>query len=227
MSRISDLVAKLATIPDKEKRATQLGDMVAVRDKLKASAENADRLRVLNAALEKVEGADFVPRAGQGLAQAANAANKFKARFANGAGFERKKADEALTAINERIEAALNVVEKGWQTLVDSQGLRFKPLAEAAERAELTGAEHLKAAIDQIAAWRDQPPATPQAAAAFVADAERIPASITQLGLEGRAGLFMVAAANGRGRAKDLQDFDVLKFLNEHPAVWSMLKVSL
>jgi hypothetical protein len=227
MSRISDLIARMELIPDKEKRATQLGEMIAIRDKLRNSADLAERVRTQSASLETVDGADFVNKAKQSLALASSAAVRLKARLERGSGFDRKFADETLTAINERLDNASLTVTKGWRTLVDGQGTRFKPLAEAAERASLPGADKLSAAIAQLEGWRDLPPATRQAAAAYGAAAGRIPASIADLGLQGRAGKFMVDAASGRARAKDLQDADVLAFLDAYPAVWSMLKVGL
>ncbi|AFL49034.1 hypothetical protein ABIE78_005202 [Sinorhizobium fredii] len=225
MSRISDLVTRMAVIPDKERRAIQLGEMIAVRDKLRISADRAEELRSLSSALEPVGGTDFVERAKQGLAQASSSALRLKARLESGSGFDRKRSDEALTAINERLENATAAINKGWRTLVDGHGTRFRPLAVAAERASLPGADKLNAAIVRLEEWRDCPPTTPQEATAYVANAARIPASIAELGLEGRAGKFMVDAANGRARARDLQEAEVIAFLDAHPAVWSLLKV--
>lgn len=225
MTRISELIARMAGIPDKERRATQLGEMIAIRDKLKISADLAQQLRALSSALEAVEGTDFVEKAKQGLAQVSSSALRLKARLERGSGFDRKQGDQTLTDINERLENASAVINKGWRLLVDAQGMRFKPLADAAERASLPGADDLNAAIALLAGWRDNPPTTRHAATGYVADAARIPASIAALGLEGRAGKFMVDAANGRARAKDLQEAEVIAFLDAHPAVWSLLKV--
>lgn len=225
MTRIADLVARMAAIPDKERRATQLGEMTAVRDKLRKSATLADELRGLIGALEMIDGADFVDKVKQGLAMASTSAIRLKARLESGSGFERKRADETLTSINERLENASNTVTKGWRSLIDDQAKRFKPLAEAAERASLPGADGLNSAISLLEGWRDNPPATLKEAETFVANAARIPASIANLGLEGRAGRFMVDASNGRAKAKDLQETEVIAFLDAHPAVWSLLKV--
>ncbi|RWO54257.1 hypothetical protein [Mesorhizobium sp.] len=227
MSRILDLVARMKGIPDKEKRATQLGEMTAVRDKLRNSADRAESLRILSSALEVIEGANFVEKAKQGLAHASGNAARLKARLEAGSTFDRNQADVTLTAINERLENASAAVFKGWRTLVDEQGNRFKPLAEAAKRASLPGADALNAAITSLEGWRDNPPPTPQAAKGYIASAASILASIAGLGLEGRAGKFMVDAASGRAKAKDLHDAEVLAFLDANPAVWSMLKVGL
>lgn len=227
MSKIADLIARMEVIPDKEKRATQLSEMIAIRDKLRASADFAERLRNLSAALEAIDGVEFADKAKQGVAQASATAINLKKRYANGSGFERKRADEALTLINERLENASNAVTKGWRALIDDQARRFRPLAEAAERAELPGSDALKGAIVTLEGWRDRPPQTSQVAEAYVENAARLLASIASLGLQGRAGRFMMDASNGRAKAKDLHDAEVLAFLDAYPAVWSMLKVGL
>lgn len=227
MSRIADLIARMEVIPDKERRATQLGEMTAIRDKLSTSADLAEGLRNLSRALEVVDGADFVEKAKQGLAQASTYAIKLKMRLEGGSGFERKRADDTLTLINERLDNASSAVAKGWRTLIEDQIKRFRPLAEAAERASLPGAGALNDAIALLDGWRDSPPKTRQEAEGYVANAARLPAAIANLGLEGRAGKFMIDASNNRAKAKDLQDAEVLSFLNAYPSVWSMLKVGL
>ena len=227
MSKITELIARMRDLPEKEKRATQLGEMVAVRDKLATAAEKSDRLRTLSASLENVDGADFVAKAKLGLTQAATTANGLKKRFEIGTGFERKRADDALTLINERLENASAGIAKGWRALIDDQARRYRPLADAATKAALSGGAGLTDAIDRLEGWRESPPQSAQAATAYQFDAARLPASIASLGLEGRAGKFMIDASNGRARAKDLQDPNVIAFLDEHPAVWAMLKVGL
>ncbi|MFW2231188.1 hypothetical protein [Rhizobium sp. CRRU65] len=227
MSILSELIARLSTIPDKEKRATQISEMIAVRGKLAISADVAEGLRGLSTALGAIEGLDFVEKAKQGLTVASSAANRLKIRMDGGAGFERKRVDEALTTINERLEIASSAVAKGWKALIDEQQRRFKPLADAAERASLPGADSLKASLVRLESWRDLPPGTIQQTADYLADTAGIPAAVANLGLEGKAGKFMIDASNGRAKARDLHDPEVVAFLDNYPAVWTILKVGM
>lgn len=227
MSKVVELIARMRGLPDKEKRATQLSDMIAVRDKLAIAADEADRLRGLSASLHAIGDVDFVEKVNLGLTQTATTANGLRKRYENGAGFERKRSDDALTLINERLENASATVSKGWRALIDDQARRYRPLADAATKAGLPGEAGLAQAIGRLEAWRESPPSSQPAAETYKADAARLPAAIASLGLEGRAGKFMIDASNGRARAKDLQDPSVLAFLNDHPAVWAMLKVGL
>ncbi len=227
MNRIEALILRMQDIPSKEQRATQIQDMRAIRDKLQTAARLAETLREQSTALETIDAANFVGSARQGLIKVASRASALKKRHDDGAGFDRKRADQTLTSINEGLEQVSATVTKGWRALVDDQTKRYRPLAEAATRATLPGAAGLNQAIELLEGWRDKPPESRHAADAYRANAATLPTAIANLGLEGRAGRFMVDASNGRAKAKDLQDAEVLAFLDSHPAVWAMLKVGL
>jgi hypothetical protein len=227
MNRIDGLIARMRDIPGKERRATQLQDMRAVRDKLNQAADRAETLREQSRALRNVDGASFVGVAEQGLARVASRAGALKKRHDEGADFDRKRADDTLTLINEGLESVSAGVSKGWRNLIDEQVRRYRPLAEAAERAGLSGASGLNEAIELLERWRESPPNTRKAAESYVANASRLPTAIASLGLTGRAGKFMVDASKGRATAGDLQDAEILAFLETQPAIWAMLKVGL
>lgn len=225
MSRISDLISRMCEIPQKEKRATQIGEMVLVRDKLAEAADLAEKVGRVTCALAEIKKADFIENATQHLASASGSATSLRRRFENKNGFERKRADDALIQINERLDTASKTLIKGWRALVDEKVKRLKPLADAAERAALPGAHGLRQSIALIEAIREAPPETAKAARDYFSSETGLNQSIASLGLEGRAGKFLIDAANGSAKAKDLQDEEVLAFLGEYPAVWSMLKV--
>ena len=227
MSKIGDLITRMSEIPEKVKRATQLDGMIATRDKLKTLADRAEEIRDLCGALEIVDKAEFVTRAKQGLASASTNAAQFRSRLENGSAFDSSRADKSLTLINERLETAKTGIEKSWQALIQDEVAHYEPLADASERASLPGAPGLKAAITQLKQWQDQPPSTLQAANTYNDTAALLPTSIANLGLEGRAGKFIVDASKGQAKAKDLQNNDILVFLETYPMIWSMLRVSL
>lgn len=227
MNKIAELVERMRSIPEKEARTNQLDGMKAVRDKVRAAADSGDQLREQSAALAVIKDADFAEKARLGLAQASASATALKKRYDHGSGVDLKRADAALIQINERIEQGLSAVLKGWRAMIDDQVRRYRPLAEAAERASLPGASALRDATLLIEGWREAAPMTRQSAELYLTHAAQLPASIVSLGLGGRAGKFMVDASNGRAKARDLQDVEVLSFLEAYPAVWAMLKVSL
>lgn len=227
MTRITDLTERMTLIPGKVARAVEIGGMTTVRDKLLVAVHQTDELRNLARAFSKLESRELSARIADSLAQASKAAQRWQANIEGGKAYERKDADTRLTAINERLDHAANAVTKGWRAIIDDQTKKYEPLAEAAERAGLPGASALAVAIKKIATWREAPPATIDDATEYLAQAGRVPAAIATLGLEGKAGRFMVEASEGRAKAKDLQDTEVLAFLAEYPSVWAMLKVRL
>lgn len=227
MSGIRALIGRLEVIPEKEKKANHLGQMITIRDKLRVSASNAEALRRAASALRQVDGAGFTDRAIEALASASASARKLRTRITAGGEFDRAKADSALTQINERLEGGTAVVAKGWRLLIDDKSRRYAPLAEAAARAAMPGASGLQAAIAELDAWRETPPETTETAELFNANAQALPTAIANLGLEGAVGVFMVQASKGQAKATDLLDEDVRRFLDANPAIWSMLKVGL
>lgn len=227
MSRITDLIERMAIIPEREKKAMQLADMIAIRASLETAASSAERLRASTTAISGIEGADFVEKARGSLDMAASSARKFKARLEGGAGFDRKSADGAVTSINERLSDASGGVTRGWRALVEGRTRRFSPIAAVADQAGLAGSVPFGAAITSLEGWKESPPADEAAAAAFSATSDSLPAAVAGLGLQGKAGQFMVEAAKGSAKARDLQDQDVLAFLQANPTIWSMLKVGL
>lgn len=227
MSRITDLIERMSVIPEREKNATQLGDMIAIRNKLESAAATAGSLRASISATGRIHGTDFSDKAREGLEAASATALKFKSSLESGTEFNRNHADGALTSINERLTHASNGVAKGWRALVEGRVRRFSPLADVAKRADLPGAAPFASALTTLETWKESPPKDEQAAKAFAETADSLPSAVEKLGLEGRAGQFMVDAARGAAKAKDLQDRDVLEFLEANPAIWSMLKVGL
>jgi hypothetical protein len=227
MNKIAELFERMRSIPDKEKRATQIEGMKTIRDKIRAAADTADQLREQGSALTVIKDADFADKVRLSLTQASSSAAALKKRYDQGSVVDLGRADSALIQINERLEQGASAAVKGWRALIDEQVRRYKPLAEAAERASLPGAGALREATLLIEGWREDVPATRQSAELYLAHSAQVPVSIASLGLEGKAGKFIIDAANGRAKARDLQDADVLAFLESHPAVWTMLKVSL
>jgi hypothetical protein len=227
MNKIAELYERMRGIPDKEKRATQIEGLRTVRDKVRVAADTADLLREQGAALTVIKDADFADKVRLSLTQASSSAAALKKRYDQGSEVDLARADGALIQINERLDQGASAAVKGWRALIDEQVRRYKPLAEAAERASLPGATALREATLLVEGWREDVPENRQSAELYLEHSAQVPASIASLGLEGKAGKFIIDAANGRAKARDLQDGDVLAFLEAHPAVWAMLKVSL
>lgn len=228
MSKIRHLTAEVASIPDKEKRKNQVGSLEAARDKLRALTEAAIGASDVCAAVGGVNGATFVVRVRQVIVQSGSSAKQLNAHLAKGGQIAgNKKADELLTSISERVSNAVSLVRKGWSGLAQGYALKYQPLADVAKQIGLPGAPVLERALNQVRYWETDPPTSAEAAKKFDEAVDQIRVSIESLGFEGKAGAFMVAAANGNAKARDLLDPDVGAFLSKYPDVWALLQVRL
>lgn len=228
MSKIRDLTVQVASIPDKEKRKNQVGALEATRNKARELTMLASGAADVCAAVATVDGASFVGRARQSIVQAGSSAKQLSAHLVKGGQIVgNKKADELLTTMGERVASAVATIRKGWSGLAQGYANKYQPLADVADQIGLPGAKVLDGALSQVRGWEGNPPRTAQAAGQFNNAVAQILGSVESLGFEGKAGTFMVAAANGNAAARDLLDSDVQAFLRKYPAVWGLLQVKL
>lgn len=228
MSKIRDLTMNLASIPEKEKRKNQVGSLEAARDKVRELAALASGTADVCTAVAVVNGATFVIRARQVIVQAGSSAKQLNAHLAKGGQIAgNKKAEDLLTTMSERIANAATLIRKGWSGLAQGYAIKYQPLADVAKQIGLPGAPVLERALSQARLWGTNPPNSAEVAKKFDEAVDQIRGSIESLGFEGKAGVFMVAAANGNASARDLLDPDVAEFLNKYPSVWGLLQVRL
>lgn len=228
MSKIRELTLQVASIPDKEKRKNQVGALEAARNKSCELTATASGAADVCAAVAAVDSANFIGRARQSIAQAGSSAKQLSAHLLTGGQIAgNKKADDLLTTMSERVESAVTTIRKGWSVLAQGYAKRYQPLADVAYQIGLPGARVLDDALSKVRSWESRPPATAQAAEQFNTAVTQIRGSVEGLGFEGKAGTFMVAAANGNASARDLLDPDVQAFLKKYPGVWGLLQVKL
>ena len=228
MSRIRALTLQVASIPDKERRKNQVGELQAARDRLRQSADVVRKSNSDCGALESVSDTAFVPVAREALAKAGSSAKQLHDRLAKGGTIATdKKAESLLTTLCEHVSRSEKQIQTGWSVLVESCARRYQPLAEVATQVGLPGASSLDAAIAVVRGWTKQVPSSMDDANRFNEAREQIVASVTKLGFDGKAGWFMTKAAQGSAAARDLLDPEVVTFLDKYPTVWDLLKVKL
>ena len=228
MSKIQDLTTQIATIPEKEKRKNQVGSLEAARDKVRELAALISGTADVCAAVSIVNGATFVVRVRQVIAQAGSSAKQLNAHLAKGGQISgNKKAEDLLATMSERVARAATLIRNGWSGLAQGYAIKYQPLADVAKQIGLPGAPLLERALSQVRLWETEPPNSADVAKKFDVAVDQIRGSIEGLGFEGKAGAFMVAAANGNASARDLLDPDVGAFLNKYPSVWGLLQVRL
>jgi len=228
MSKIRDLTVQVASIPEKEKRKNQVGALETTRDKVRSLTAVAKDVANVCATVAAVNDATFVGRARQALVQAGTSAKQLSMHIAKGGMISGSKpADVLLTALNERVTSAATTIQRGWSGLIQGYANRYRPLADVAGQIGLPGGPGLYRALSQVKVLEATPPMSAEGIRRFNAAIDQIRSSVESLGLEGKAGAFMVAAAQGKAAARDLLHPEVVSFLDEHPAVWGLLQVKL
>ena len=102
----------------------------------------------------------------------------------------------------------------------------FEPLAAAAGRAKMAGAEKLAKSVADLSTETKAVPTTSSDVTRMKKINNEVDNSINNLGLVGKGGDFLKAATSGTASAEDLRDSEVVEFLDKHK-LWSVLSVSL
>src|SRR5262249_34245489 len=113
-----------------------------------------------------------------------------------------------------------------WNDLLTSKIADFEKLVRAASGANLAGSKNLTETLNRLRVQGVNPPQNDDSAKRIAADLENLKNSVGTLGLEGKVGEFLIAAAEGRGNPKDLGDTEIVGFI-ERNNLWNLLSVKL
>jgi hypothetical protein len=224
MNRLERLHEKLEAIPSKRKRSTLVN----------ALAQHSSRTARASATLsQSLESETHVRTLFPDLAAGSAEENRAKARrialrlkkrlAADIHAVENTKTDSDVADLAEYASKAEESVRNRWRSALTAKLQGYEALVKAAsdlglskDRTPVITLAHLQGQTD--------PPATREAANAIQDSMERLTRSVAELGLEGEAGEFLVAAANGRGDPRALQRQVVRDFL-EQRNLWHLLVV--
>lgn len=113
-----------------------------------------------------------------------------------------------------------------WQRRIDEAITPFIRIAQVVADLKLVGASGLQEHITALQTARAAIPDSSSKASAIKQRLESLPSIVGGLGLTGKAGKFLVAAAERNGSARDLDDEEIRLFLNRYQ-LWGALRVSL
>jgi hypothetical protein len=205
MTKIRKIIEIIESIPEKEKRKSEIGTLALAQEKIGGATAAARDMLTSCATLESIEGAAFVDKVRAALLQCGAPSRQLHSKIAKKDAISNAQIDEYLTRIGDRIQEASDAIARGWASQVQSWMRRYQPLVDAARQIQLPGVSGMEAAMAAVAKWENK----------------------VKLGFEGKVGEFMVRAAQGVAPARDLQDAEVLAFLNKYPTVWKLLQVKL
>lgn len=134
-----------------------------------------------------------------------------------------KRVEERFIKLRDAGSAAARSVREAWVDQVSRVVATYSRIAAAADRARVLGGDHLANAVARMES-RTEPPRSAEEVAAAQKDLALLAASVRALGLQGKAGEFLVNVADGVGDPLALIDPDVKDFIDKHQ-LWTSLRI--
>ena len=134
--------------------------------------------------------------------------------------------EERIIAIKDFAAASSKPVTEVWEKGVADAIHAYEQVSKVAADRGLPGGRELESKLSDLRNRTSRPPQDDDDARTFAVRLAGLPQEVATLGLTGRAGEFLVAAAEGRGSPRDLENAEVREFLDRY-ALWGSLRVSL
>ncbi len=134
--------------------------------------------------------------------------------------------EERMIAIKDFAAASGKPVTDVWEKRVSEAIHAYEQVAKVAADRGLPGGRELEAKLTDLRNRTSRPPNDDNDARTFALKLGGLPQEVATLGLTGKAGDFLVAAAEGRASPRDLENPEVREFLDRY-ALWRSLHVSL
>lgn len=227
MSKWLELKGKIESIPEKERRKNLVGKLVHYSGKtVEARKSLVQSSQTQSCAQSVFPGGNF-QRSVEQSRKAANAARTLVKRLAKQIeAIETDTSDKYFLVIDECAKAAQKSLKEQWDNLLARKLDDYEKLVKAASGANLAGSKSLTETLSRLRDQRANPPNNDDAAKRIAADLESLKNSVGTLGLEGRVGEFLIAAAEGRGNPKDLGAPEIVAFIDRNN-LWNLLSVKL
>lgn len=227
MTQLKGLRANILTIPDKRIRSDFVGTLRQYCEKVQKSRAILEKaVHGQKQALYVFHDADMSEsntRASKAITTAKNLAEKI------GKGFtlvQQKGTDKSVVTISDHAEASLNELKSQWKKLVLGKTRTFQTLVEAAKEANIEGSQRLRTLLSSIEEKATTPPTTFEGAEAIRRQLDDLSKSISDIGLEGEVGAFLISAAKGTADPQALYKSAVKEFIERH-GLWRLLRVRL
>jgi hypothetical protein len=134
--------------------------------------------------------------------------------------------EERMIAIKDFAAASSKPVTDVWEKEVSGAIHAYEQVSKVAADRGLPGGRELESKLSDLRSRRSRPPQDDNDARTVALKLARLPQEVATLGLTGKAGEFLVAAAEGRGSPRDLEHPEVRELLDRY-ALWPSLRVSL
>jgi hypothetical protein len=224
MSRLSDLTAKVASIPAKITESTIVGQLKHYSEKTAEAADKLDRAtRGRSFAVLVFPHGDF-SNISEKTAKATQAARVIKENAFNLSTIG--KLDSHFAQLTDCASSAESTLKNQWKTMVKSRSDDYTKLVDVIVRIQLAPGPALRIALGRFSSLAEKPPLSLEAARSAKGALDAVVDKIREIGLAGEAGTFLIDVVAGRGDLKAIGKPDVRSFLDRYD-LWTILKVAL
>jgi len=225
MSKLQDLKVRLDSIPAKESHKNLVSKLMHYGILTAAAAETLTTcVEARQYAGQVFAGEDFQKTLDH-TRRTISTAGRLRKKLAEKIGAI-EGSDTQFSTISEAAKSASAALTDRWNALLSKKILEFENIAKAAKDVNLKGSRSLEQTLLRLRGQATTPPKSSDSAQLIQQDLESLVDSVRTLGLEGPAGRFLVAAATGRGRARDLLNPEVEAFIERYN-LWDSLNIHL
>ena len=227
MSKWLELKGKIESIPDKERRKDLVGKLAHYSLRTAEARDSLAQSFQSQRCSQSVFPDSNFQRSAEQSRKAASAARALQKKLVKQIEAIKEHAlEKQFRDIDEYAKAAQKNLREQWKNLLDRKIADFGNLVKAASGANLAGSKSLTETLSRLRTQTENPPHNDEAAKRIMIDLESLENSVGTLGLKGRAGEFLMAAAMGQGDPKDLGNPEIVAFI-ERNNLWGLLTVKL
>ena len=225
MSKLTELKNKLEAIPQKQSRKDLVGKLERYGTLTETASATLAKCKQEQIYARQV----FIDESFQKTSEQVRSAIGYAKRLYSKLGDNIEAvetSDSQFSSLSDAAKTATTALKTRWSDLLTKKVEEFDRVVKAAKDANLKGSRPLEQTIVRLRAYVNVPPQNKQAAERINQDLNSLLKSIQTLGLEGPGGHFLVDAAAGKGRAKDLTNPEIVEFIERYK-LWNSLNVKL
>ena len=226
------LVERMKSLPSKRKLKDVVEYLSTYRDRVEKSRVRFSEVTRVLQAVERISGDAKLAKARSDAKQAATKARKLRRELTQAKSddeiidsIKRKATENAVIAIDDLTAAASREARDQWRRDLERRLKPFTELRDVAVQCGLPGGAELSRVLILLETQLDSPPQSVNDADAIQATMNEARQALGQLGIEGKTGEFLKAAASGKGDPRKLFDAEVKTYFDERN-LWELLRVS-
>lgn len=227
MSKLHELKSKIESIPEKRRRKNIVGKLALYeRMAQDAYATLVQVTRSQSYVMTVFPEGDF-QRVAEQKRKAASSARRLHRRLAdNMDAIDTQTSNTQFIALGDHAKSSQTALKDRWVQLLNRKIIDFENLVRAASGANLGGSRTLVETLERLRGQASAPPKSLEVAQRTARDIRGLEESVKTLGLTGRPGDFLIAAAAGHGNPRDLSDPEISEFIERYN-LWGLLTVKL